>query len=74
MRNFYRTQKSIDTVSHDIPLGKLNHYGITGIPNDWLRSYLSDRTQLVSINRFNSDYNTAKYGFSSRLLTCVKFY
>ena len=30
--------------------------------NDWFRSYLSDRTQFVSINGFNSDYKTVKYG------------
>ena len=43
-------------------LGKLNHYGIRGIANDWFSSYLSDRTQFVSINGFNSDYKTVKYG------------
>ena len=30
--------------------------------NDWFRSYLSDRTQFISINGFNSDYKTVKYG------------
>ena len=43
-------------------LKKLNHYGIRGIANDWFRSYLSDRTQFVSINGFNSDCKTVKYG------------
>ena len=43
-------------------LKKLNHYGIRGIANDWFRSYLSDRTQFISINGFNSDYKTVKYG------------
>ena len=28
----------------------------------WFRSYLSNRTQFVSINGFNSDYKTVKYG------------
>ena len=54
--------KVFDTVSHDILLEKLNHYGIRSISNDWFRSYLSDRNQLVSINGFNSDYNTLTYG------------
>ena len=49
-------------MSHDILLEKLNHYGIRGILNDWFRSYLSDRSQFVSINGFNSDYKTIKYG------------
>ena len=59
---FIDLEKAFDTVSHDILLEKLNHYGIRGIANDWFRSYLSDRTQFVSINGFNSDYKTVKYG------------
>ena len=55
---FIDLEKAFDTVSHDILLEKLNHYGIRGIANDWFRSYLSDRTQFVSINGFNSDYKT----------------
>ena len=39
-------------------LEKVNHYGITGV---WFRFCLSDRTQVVSINGFNSDYKTVKY-------------
>ena len=59
---FIDLEKAFDTVSHDILLEKLNYYGIRGIANIWFRSYLSDRTQLVSINGFNSDYKTVKYG------------
>ena len=55
-------EKAFDTVSHDILLEKLNHYGIRGISNDWFRSYLSDRSQFISMNGFNSDYKTIKYG------------
>ena len=49
-------------MSHDILLEKLDHYDIRGISNDWFRSYLSNRSQFVSINGFNSDYKTIKYG------------
>ena len=63
---FIDLEKAFDTVSHDILLEKLNHYGIRGIANDWFRSYLSDRTQFVSINGFNSDYKTVKYGVPQR--------
>ena len=59
---FIDLEKAFDTVSHDILLAKLDHYGIRGISNDWFRSYLSDRSQFVSINGFNSDYKTIKYG------------
>ena len=59
---FKDLEKTFDTVSHGILLEKLNHYGIRGIANDWFRSYLSDRTQVVSINDFNSDYKIVKHG------------
>ena len=58
---FIDLEKVFDTVSHHILLEKLNHYGIRGVSNDWFRSYLSYRTQFVSINGFNSDYKTVKY-------------
>ena len=32
------------------------------ISNDWFRSSLSNRTQFVSINGFNSNYKIVKYG------------
>ena len=59
---FIYLEKAFDTLSHDIILEKLNHYSIRGIANDWFRSYLSDRTQFICINGFNSDYKTVKYG------------
>ena len=55
-------EKAFVTVSHDILLEKLNTYVITGISNGWFRSYLSNRTQFVAINGFNSDSKTVKYG------------
>ena len=59
---FIDLEKALDTVSHDILLEKVDHYGIRGISNDWFRSCLSDRSRFVSINGFNSDYKTIKYG------------
>ena len=56
------------TLSHDILLEKLDHYGIRGIANDWFSTYLSDGSQIVSVNGFNSDYKTIKYGVPQGLV------
>ena len=46
-------QKSFDTVDHQMLLAKFNHYGIRGVSNDLFKSYLSNRSQYVSINRYD---------------------
>ena len=51
---FVDFQKAFDTVNHDILISKLNTYGVRGIANDWLRSYLSNRSQFVSILGYES--------------------
>ena len=77
---FIGLEKAFDTVSHDILLEKLDHYGIRGNSNDWFRSCLSDRSQFVSINGFNSDYKIRNYkiwcsaGFSSRHHAFLNFH
>ena len=58
---FLYLKKAFDTESHEILLEKLDHYGIRGISKDCFRFYLSNRSQFVSINGFNSDYKTTKY-------------
>ena len=49
-------------MEHDILLAKLEHYGLFGIANEWLKSYLLDRKQFVSINSHISNKVSAKYG------------
>jgi len=47
MSIFIDLKKAFDSVSHTKLLYKLHKYGIRGIPNDWIKSYLSDRKQYV---------------------------
>ena len=47
-------RKAFDTVSHEILLKKLSHYGIRGRAYDFIESHLNSRTQFVSINNCQS--------------------
>ena len=51
---FVDLQKAFDTVGHQTLLAKLNRYAIRGISNDWFKSYLSNCSQYVSINGYDS--------------------
>ncbi len=57
--------KAFDTVSHEILLIKLHHYGIRGVVNSWFKSYLSNQRQFVSSNGVDSKIRTVKTGGGS---------
>ena len=58
---FIDLQKAFDTVNHEILINKLNRYGIRGVGNRWFNSYLSNRAQYVSIQRFDSNIEEVKH-------------
>ena len=59
---FVDSQKAFDTVDHNILFYKLPHYGIRDIANCLFSSYLSNRKQFVTINRFDSEIQNFQYG------------
>ena len=62
-------QKAFDTVDHhQILLAKLNPYGIRGVSNDWFKSYISNRSQYVSINGYESGLAAINCGVLGPLL------
>lgn len=59
---FLDFSKAFDTVNKGVLLAKLNHLGIRGVANDWFKSYLSKRTQYVSLCGVNSESAEVKLG------------
>ena len=52
---FLLIYSSFDNVNHEFFLSKLEHYGVRCCALEWLRSYLSDRKQYVTVNGSNSN-------------------
>ena len=59
---FIDFSKAFDMVEHSILLKKLEHYGIRGTALQWMRSYLENRMQFVSIDGVDSTTRHMKYG------------
>jgi exonuclease III len=54
--------KAFDMVDHSILLSKLANYGIRGVALKWLKSYLENREQFVSVNGKDSCTKPIRYG------------
>ena len=59
---FVDLRKAFDTLNFEVLLNKLNHIGIRGIANTWVRSYLTNRKQYVVINTASSKMNVVRQG------------
>ena len=68
---FLDLSKAFDTISHDLLLEKLEKYGIRGLSNEWIKSYISNRCLQVKCltlscnkpelsNKYNINHGTAQ--------------
>ena len=55
-------QKAFDTVSHDILLAKLSHYGVRGIVHSRFQSYLHNRQQFTYVSNVSSKMCNINFG------------
>ena len=55
-------------MNHDILLKKLGYYGIRGISNIWLQSYLNDKMKFTTVNKCQSNKKYLKYGIPQGLV------
>jgi hypothetical protein len=70
---FYDLQKAFNCVNHDILLAKLEFYGISGIANKLMKSYLNNRYQRTVIkdnksNKLSSEWELVKHGVPQGLI------
>ena len=59
---YFDFMKAFDKVSHGRLLLKLRAYGIDGSLHAWIRAFLSDRRQRVTVNEANSEWQAVTSG------------
>ena len=48
--HFFNLSKAFDTIDHNILYVKLRHYGINGVPLNWLINFLTGGQQFVELD------------------------
>ena len=56
--------KAFDTICHEILLKKIEYMGFRGPIHRWIKSYLTDRNQFVTIGNASSNLLNTKMGVS----------
>ena len=59
---FIDLKKAFDTVNHEILLKKLDLYGVRGLGQNWVKSYLKDRRLYVGLGEYKSRVRTQNLG------------
>ena len=59
---FIDLKKAFDLVDRQILYEKLQNYGFRGLSGKFLQSYLTNRSQFVSVGTFNSDVSAINFG------------
>ena len=61
---FLDLSKALDTVNHDLLLNILEHYGVWGLPLEWVKSYFCNRSQFVEFNKYRSAHQKFSCGLA----------
>ena len=65
---FLDTSKGFNRVSHEVPIYNIKPIGVTGLPLEFIQSFLSPRFQRVVLN----DQSSTSLHSSQLLLECLK--
>ena len=67
-------KNAFDTIDDTLLIDKLKYYGIQGTVSTWLKSYLSQRKQLVNFNNGYSDQLNVTCGVPKSSILAQKLF